>query len=290
MADAINRLTTALSGMRFSDKKPELPAFDKKNIDLWIKRVEAAFTRAHIETTGDKFAHLESKLSVDEDPRINEFLFGATTPQRWDEFCAYLRQRHGLSRQQRASIILNSFKRERRKPSEMFSVIKERVGDITVDDIIKEMVVRELPPEVQRSIWEKTQTLDGIATAELADTYFNNEGQTIHKAPAASINAIDPTDEPLEHPQSDDEQTDVNALGAKAQRSLFNEAKKRQQQSQSTSQPKPRKGGNRYTPKTVENGICWYHAKFGKEAQRCLQGCQHYDSNKDPKGQGPRRT
>jgi len=280
MADAINRLTTALSGMRFSDKKPELPAFDKKNIDLWIKRVEAAFIRANIDTPEDKFAHLESKLSVDEDPRINEFLFGTTTPQRWAEFCAYLRQRHGLSRQQRASIILNSFKREGRKPSEMFSVIKERVGDITVDDIIKEMVVRELPPEVQRSIWEKTQTLDGIATAELADTYFNHEGQPIHKAPASSVNAIDPTDEPLEHLQSDDEQTDVNALGAKAQRSIFNE--KRQQQRQSSTRPKPRK--------TVENGICWYHTKFGKEAQRCLQGCQHHDSNKDPKDQGPRRT
>ena len=285
MADAINRLTTALSGMRFSDKKPELPAFDKKNIDLWIKRVEAAFIRANIDTPENKFAHLESKLSVDEDPRINEFLFGTTTPQRWDEFCAYLRHRHGLSRQQRASIILNSFKREGRKPSEMFSVIKERVGDITVDDIIKEMVVRELPPEVQRSIWEKTQTLDGIATAELADTYFNHEGQTIHKAPAASVNAIDPTDEPLEHPQNDDEQTDVNALGARARQNIFNGTKNRQQRRQIPTAPKPP-----YKPKTVENGICWYHAKFGKEAQRCLQGCQHYDSNKDPKGQGPRRT
>ena len=283
MADAINALTTALAGMRFSDKKPELPAFDKKNIDLWIKRVEAAFTRAGT-TTEDKFAHLESKLSVDEDPRINEFLFGAANEQRWAEFCAYLRRRHGLSSQQRATIVLNNFKREGRKPSDMFSVIKERVGDVTVDDLLKEMVVRELPPEVQRSIWEKTQTLDGIATAELADTYFNHEGQTIHKAPATSVNAIDPVDEPLEHPQSDDEQTDVNALGARA-RQDFNGTKNRQQRRQTSSVPKPR-----YKPKTVENGICWYHAKFGKEAQRCLKGCQHYDADKDPKGQGPRRT
>ena len=59
-----------------STKKPELPAFDSKNIDLWIKQIENAHTRASITDSKKKFALLESKLGTGIDPKINDFLFG----------------------------------------------------------------------------------------------------------------------------------------------------------------------------------------------------------------------
>ena len=277
--EALGAITAAFAGRRPSSKKPELPAFDKKNIDLWIKRVEAAFKRAKINKPGDKFAYLESKIGVDEDPRINEFLFGTATEPRWVELCSYLRHRHSLSKQQRASIVLTSFKRDGRKPSEMFTILKERVGDISVDDIIKEKVVRELPQEVQRSIWETSQPMDGITTSELADTYFTQEGKPIHKTSASNINIVD---EQLEHPQHVDEQTDINALGARTPRYLPNADGTRSRQRQR--QPK------NVSAKIVEVDICRFHAKFGKEARRCLPGCAHYKAEHSPKEQGPRRT
>ena len=67
-------------------RKPDLPAFDKKNIDIWIKRVESAYTRVNCTDPKLKFAHLESKFDVNEDPKINEFLFGAQTNETWKEF------------------------------------------------------------------------------------------------------------------------------------------------------------------------------------------------------------
>ena len=41
-------------------KKPELPPFDPANIQIWIRRVNAAYSRAGIDTAKDKFAYLGS--------------------------------------------------------------------------------------------------------------------------------------------------------------------------------------------------------------------------------------
>ena len=37
-------------------RKPEIPAFDKAHIDIWIRRTEHAYTRAVITSVSDKFA------------------------------------------------------------------------------------------------------------------------------------------------------------------------------------------------------------------------------------------
>ena len=76
-------------------KKPTLPAFDPKNIDMWLKRVDAAFSRLSITDPKLKFANLDEKIPADTDPRINEYMWGDPTPERWDEFVAYLRKKHG---------------------------------------------------------------------------------------------------------------------------------------------------------------------------------------------------
>ena len=64
----IQALTDALQGMKASSRKPELPNFDPKNVEIWIKRVDNAYRRAGITDPKDKFAHIEAKFEVDADP------------------------------------------------------------------------------------------------------------------------------------------------------------------------------------------------------------------------------
>ena len=68
--ETIRALTEALQGMKASSRKPDLPAFDQNNIELWIKRVDNAYRRAGVTDPKDKFAHIESKFAVDIDSRI----------------------------------------------------------------------------------------------------------------------------------------------------------------------------------------------------------------------------
>ena len=106
-----------------SNKKPSLPAFDAKNVELWIRRVESAYVRSSINCPKKKFAYLEEKLGVDLDPKVNEFLFvNEPTEATWEEFKAYLAKNYGKTTRSKTSVILDGVKREGRK-KERFCLI-----------------------------------------------------------------------------------------------------------------------------------------------------------------------
>ena len=85
-AQASVQTVQALQNLQLGKRKPELPEFDVKHIDIWIRRTEAAYICAGITLAKEKFAFLESKISVEFDPTINEFLFGDPTEANWTDF------------------------------------------------------------------------------------------------------------------------------------------------------------------------------------------------------------
>ena len=137
---AIQALAQATAGQP-RPKKPELPDFDKKNVDIWIHRVQAAYERVGIVSARDKFAHLESKFDVGLNPKINEFLYGQATATNWDAFLAYLREEYGQTRRQEAALMLQPLQRNGMRPSQLLASLKEKTQKVTVDDIRKEKII-----------------------------------------------------------------------------------------------------------------------------------------------------
>ena len=109
--DTVQALTTALQGMKVSSRKPELPDFDAKNVDIWLKRVSNAYRRAGITDSQDKFAFIETKFAVDSDPKINELIFSDGTAEKWTEFETYLRDRYGRTKAQQTAVVLDGVQR-----------------------------------------------------------------------------------------------------------------------------------------------------------------------------------
>ena len=93
--------------VRLVARKVEVPQFDRSNIEVWIKRVEAAFTRANVTTAKDKFAQMEAKFDVNLDPTINNFLYGNPTDENWKLFLDHLRHLYGRTRKQEAQFLLH---------------------------------------------------------------------------------------------------------------------------------------------------------------------------------------
>ena len=106
-------------------RKPDLPPFDAKRIEEWLRRVENAYTRASITSPQDKFAFLEGKISVELNPKINEFFNGPATADNWTALKDYLKKEYGRTRQQQAATLLDGVRREGRRPSQLFAQIKE---------------------------------------------------------------------------------------------------------------------------------------------------------------------
>ena len=293
-AETIRSLTEALQGLRATSKKPSLPAFDSKHIDIWIKRVESAYIRSSVVLPKEKFAFLEEKIGVDVDPKINEFLFGSHTEQSWTDFLAYLRRRYGKTQQQKAQAILNGPRRDGKRPSELLAHIKERVDDVSLDEVLKEMVVRELPTEIQRAMAKQTIDLTADETAQYADSFFDASGRPTHSSGGPGVNAIDTDDGPpgLIDTEDESEPVNVNAVGGRFRQQRrgnsssnftrpFGSASSSSSRRPPYGKPPPpqaapfkRPAAQEKVPKKLA-AVCEFHAAFGDRARQCQPGCEY---------------
>ena len=188
---AVNAAMMSASAQQQNMRKPNFPPFDPKNIDQWLRRVNAAFDRLNITSPKFKFAHLDEKIPNDKDPVLNDFMSGAPTQENWDAFIAYLKKKHGRTLKQMANSVLTGTPREGRCPSQLWSVIKERAGTVTLDDILKEQFMKALPTCVREHMQTKTKGKTGKEVADMADEYFDPDGKLIEPHSAtSSVNSI----------------------------------------------------------------------------------------------------
>ena len=266
-------------------RKPEIPAFDKKNIDNWIRRTENAFIRALCNTPREKFAFLETKFPVDFNPRINEFLWGDATEAKWTEFIAYLRSEYGVTKQQKTAIILDGFKRDGRRPSQYVAALEEKTKDIDLNDVKKEMLIRELPTDVQRMLQERIDSLSLQEAANFADAYFDQDGKLRQTNRTASVNAVH--EEPENSTSSFGDDADgINAVNRRFQNQRNSNSNNPQRgggrgrfqnrgNSSATPQPKP-------AAKPIDPSLCFYHNEYGSKAKKCDVGCSRFDEKRFP--------
>ena len=299
-AQASTQTAAALQNLNLGKKRPELPTFDHKNIEIWIRRTESAYIRAGINRAIEKFAFLENKIAVDFDPRINEFLYGDPSDENWAAFLAYLRLTYGKTRRQEASSILDGTRRDGRRPSQLLAKIKEKAGRATLDDIFKELVLRELPQSVRHSLVDRVEEMSAQQTAELADRYFDQEGRQLNPPNSVSAVTHDPPSEArrgpvatsMEH-QDVDEDTDVNALGARP-KSRFPPKKSftpafgggtgnstrggfnHQSRSNNNNNNKPHYSSQPRGKPSLKS-VCHRHVKYGEETKFCEPGCLYWN-------------
>ena len=296
MEAAIRATSSTSTSQVQSLKKPELPNFDKNNIDIWIKRVEAAYTRVNVSDPKLKFAHLENKFDVNADPLINEFLFEtAPTAATWTAFLSYLRKRYGRTTKQQAQSVISGTPRDGRTPSQLVALMKERAGTVTLDDILKEQLLKELPPEVHRQIVDKVDSLTFEQTGELADKWFDKEGKQLLADAPASVNNVNTSFTAA----FEDDSTDINVTRARqGQKQRFNNANSRPQgkddnrysnSSRSSNSRSSVRNAREDLTVIKDNGLCGFHDKYDRDAFKCASGCKRWSAHQAKNGQASKQ-
>ena len=294
-------------------RKPDLPAFDKKNVDIWIKRVESAYARVNCNNPALKFAHLESKFEVNADPIVDGYLFGEATDATWTAFLNYLRTRYGPTKKDRALSVINGTPREGRTPSQLFAVMKDKAGSVSLDDILKEQLLKQLPQEVFKQIVDRVDNLTCEETATLADSWFDKDGKPLLASNATSINNVDgdastpssTASAAAAAPTSftpafdgDENDTDINAIRFRqGQKQTFNINNRGGRGRGRGAQNGSGRGNANYGNNTNSNSssssgsgsnpkkqVCRFHIKFGDKAENCADWCILNPQRRTPKG------
>ena len=292
-------------------RKPDLPAFDTANIEIWIRRIENAFTRASITNVKDRFAFLESKIGTSVDPKITEFLCAnPITNATWDAFLSYLRKRYGPTKRQQVQSLISGTEFDGLHPSAVVAMMKEKAGTVSVDDIIKEHLYRRLPVELQRQLAQEAETMTATELSELADNFYDKDGRPIHAATSAtSVNAIGGGVSNTINPNASSTSTSSFTTAFENDPADINFVRARQNQKQNYNNNNRSQGNNnsrpsnnnsnantrsfnnssdrfssKDSPKIKPNGLCHYHDKFGDEAKNCANGCRRFSTHQAGKG------
>ena len=313
---AATAATNALTAAQTRAKKPELPPFDKKNVEIWIQRVEAAYTRAGVVTAKDKFAYLEPKFPVDFNVTINSYLFGNATEARWIEFIAFLKEEFGKNTRQQTATLLSSHPRAGLRPTQFLINLKDKTKKVTLDDIHKEILIKSLPPDVQHSLVDRFEDMTAEETAKAADKFFDNEGKPLSTT-SSTVNSVQPQQQhPQQHEEAayttpfEEEETDVNFVskrqfnrnhkfGGNNNNNNFRPKTRPFFSSASSASSNSTRSNTSSTSRSNTNikpsGLCWAHEKYKQDAQTCFEGCskfsQHQGKKIYPGNAGPgRRT
>ena len=186
---AVNAAAANHTSAQQSMRRPALPPFDPKDIENWIRRVDAAFDRLSITSPKVKLANLDEKLSTSGDATINEYLCAAPTQASYDGLISYLKEKHGRTKTQKATSVIEGTEREGRTPSQLLATMKEKAGDITLDDVFKEQLLRRLPSSIRMHLVKmEDQTAKEVADA--ADAFFDKEGKEKNRSNTSGINAV----------------------------------------------------------------------------------------------------
>ena len=317
MEAAMRAASSSATSQVQSLRKPELPAFDKSNIEIWIRRVEAAYARVRVTEPKLKFAYLESKFDVSVDPTVNQYLFNPdANADTWTSFLAYLRKRYGRTTKQEALSVINGTPRDGRTPSQLVAVMKEKAGSVTLDDVLKEQLLKELPADIHRQIVDRVDGLTFEQTGELADKWFDKDGKPLLSTTPSTVHSIDAhrpstsssasTASAASQSQEDthaftpifaDPETDpdINAIrfrqGQKQSFRVQNGANSRGRGGQQGGQRGGQRGGSRggstnrgssssnsnnSNSNSAQKKVCPFHVKYGEQAERCLPWCMLY--------------
>ena len=318
LMEAAIRATQASSTQQVQTlRKPDLPVFDKKNVEVWIRRVEAAYARVNCVSPALKFAHLETKFEVNADPIVDGFLFGDATQENWEAFLQYLRDRHAPTTKDRALSIINGTPREGRTPSQLAAIMKEKAGTVSIDDVLKEQLLKQLPADVLKQLVDRVDRLSFEETAKLADNWFDRDGKQLLQTSATGINHV-AADASQPTPSStasaaasapttsftaafapDDEEADINAIrfrqGQKQQFNVNNRGGSRGRgrgNSNSRGNSNTNSYGNSASYSNSNSNasekprkkVCDFHVKFGEEARRCEKWCILWPTSQAAKG------
>ena len=282
---------------RASKRKPELPPFDQKHIEAWVRRTEAAFTRAEITAPKDKFAHLEAIIAVDLHPSINKYFSGSATQAQYDAFIKFLRERYGRTKLQKVRAAIEGVQRKGRNPEDLAALLDEHIDDVTIEDIKKFHFMAEMPQAVQNNLADKQDNLSFHELAKAAKPYFNQDGSL--RAANNQVNSVEPngvtpsqtcapTPSNANTPQNftmafgdhSEPHGDINAVSRpsnnsrQAPRSRNPSNRGRGSTSRSTSRPNKNRDSSSWNP-----NWCWTHNKFGSEARNCKSPCSFSNSN-----------
>ncbi|XP_054277151.1 uncharacterized protein LOC128996042 [Macrosteles quadrilineatus] len=270
----------------------KLPPFWKEKPRLWFAQVEAQFTLAHITSETTKYSYVISHLDERYANEVEDLIIDPPVETPYSTLKSEIIRRLSLSEEQRIRQLLMEEELGDKTPSQFLRHLRSLVGSTTIQDsLLKTIWMQRLPAHVQSilqvQISAQTDTLAITADKILAVQPNASFCHSLTSMPT-SLNAVNSPN--LKSSFSDDPKlTEVLSklsaleLQMKNMRKDVDSLRDRRPRSRQRSLSSSRYHAGSSSDTTEQTNLCWYHKRFGYQAEKCIPPC-NFTSPTNSKG------
>ncbi|XP_064456872.1 uncharacterized protein LOC135367501 [Ornithodoros turicata] len=258
----------------------KLPPFWDRNPAIWFAQAEAQFHLSGITSQTTRFYNVISALSPTAAEEVHDLITSPPPEHPYDRLKAALLKRTSTSDRERLRQLLSAEELGDRRPTQLLRRMKQLLGDdvsAAGDRFQHQLFMQRLPTNVQMVLATASNLpLDELAS--LADAVMEVASPhqvSVLERPAALQNATPPPQADHRSPLSPpDIQVMAQQISHLTQLVASLVTRPRS--------PSPRRPRHRRGPPSERRsrsrsdssgGLCWYHRRFGANANHCLLPC-----------------
>nr|XP_022907900.1 uncharacterized protein LOC111419352 [Onthophagus taurus] len=226
----------------------KIPPFWDADPQLWFINVETQFALGQITADDTKYNYVVSSLDPKYWAEVRDILSNPPPTGKYEKLKSELIRRLSATQDQKTRRLLEHEEIGDRKPSQFLRHLRALAGTVIPDDVLRPLWCDRLPTFTQAILAsQKQKILDELA--DLADA-------------VADAN-----------PRGRVEETATGVLPLQA---MLQQMASRWQSG--PSRRNRSKSRTRYD-QNDNNGLCWYHARFGDSATKCKPPCSRNSGN-----------
>ncbi|XP_048002727.1 uncharacterized protein LOC125239238 [Leguminivora glycinivorella] len=229
--------------------------------------MESQFGVANITADATKYNYVVSQLDSQYVAEVEDIILAPPPTDKYKKIKEELIKRLSVSRQKKVKQLLSQEELGDRKPSQFLRHLRHLAGPNIPDEFLLSIWTSRLPSNLQFVIAAKLN--DPIEElADLADRVHD-----VSTPQVAAASAADPQMAVLMR------QVSELAEGMKALKSQFGNDRQSRSRSRAPNKSRNRSSSRRSQSSYRKFPECWYHAKFGEKATRCMKPCDFQAGN-----------
>ena len=235
----------------------KLPPFWPADPQVWFAQVEAQFSTRNITVQRTKFDYVVASLAPEFATEVRDLVLQPPEATLYDKLKEQLIKRTAASEQRRLQQLFNAEELGDRKPTQLLRRMQQLLGEKATNTdaaFMRELFLQRLPSNVRMLLASTPDTGNLEDLAQLADKVVEVAVPSV-----ANVNAS----------------TDLQQL-----RQEVADLKGMLQSLKLTRRPPRSRSASPAPPTQQPQELCWYHAKFGDQAQKCKPPCSKSGNSK----------
>ena len=272
----------------------KLPPYWPNDPELWFTQVEAQFITRGITVEKTKYAYIVSSLQSEYAQEVRDVLLSPLTTEPYTHLKSELIKRTSASEQKRLHQLLTAEELGDRKPTQLLRRMEQLLGGAKLESsIFTQLFLQRLPHHAQSILASSRDAMTVNQLAQLADRIVE-----VHVSSSPGISNISSTNAAAApSPQSsacshgDDVKTladqvmqltlQVQSLTTELHQDRGRSSRSPKRGRFNRSRSRSRDGERQNTSQSHAGAECYYHWRYGEQAQKCTSPCSY-----QPQSQG----